>query len=123
MTAVRLTEAQRADRKLSGGDLQRQIADLAALYGWRWIHIRPAQTQHGWRTPISGPLGKGWPDLVMVNPMRQRTLAVEVKRELGDELTPDQEYVHTMLRESGWTVLVWRPSDMTSGAVQSELAR
>lgn len=121
MTA--LTEAQRADRRLSGGDLQRQITDLAAMYGWTWMHIRPAQTEHGWRTPISGPLGKGWPDLVLVNPMRGRTLAVEVKRELGDDLTADQVYVHTMLKTAGWEVQTWRPSDMTEGRILEELQR
>lgn len=119
----RLTEQQRHDRKLTGGDLQRQITDLAAMLGWTWMHIRPAQTNQGWRTPISGPLGKGWPDLVLVNPMQRRTLAVEVKRELGDDPTPDQVYVHTMLQEAGWMVQVWRPSDMTSGRILEELSR
>lgn len=118
-----LTEQQRADRRLSGGDLQRQITDLAAMYGWTWVHFRAARTERGWRVPVEGPMGKGWPDLVLVSPMRRRTLAVEVKRELSDAPTPDQEYVHTMLREAGWTVLVWRPSDMTTGRIQEELSR
>jgi VRR-NUC domain-containing protein len=120
--SVRLTEQQRADRELSELDLQRQIKDLSAMYGWLHVHIRAAQTEKGWRTPISGQLGKGWVDLVLVNPMRRRTLAVEVKRETG-ELSADQMYVHTMLRESGWQVEVWRPSDMTSGRIPEELAR
>jgi hypothetical protein len=118
-----LTEQARADRKLSGSDLQRQITDLAAMYGWAWIHIRPARTEHGWRTPIAGPLGKGWPDLVLVHTGRQRTLAIEVKRELGDELTPDQLYTHTVLRMAGWDVRVWRPSDMTAVRILEELSR
>lgn len=119
--AIRLTEQQRADRKLSGIDLQRQIRDLSAMYGWLHMHVRPAQTTQGWRTPVTGQLGKGWPDLTLVNPMRRRTLAVEVKREF-EPLSADQEYVHTMLRAAGWTVFVWRPSDMSSGAIQKELA-
>lgn len=119
---TRLTEAQRADRKLLEIDLQRQIKDLGAMYGWLHVHIRKAQTNQGWRTPITGQLGKGWVDLVMVNPMRRRTIAVEVKREL-EEPTPDQVYVHTMLREAGWDVFVWRPSDMTEGRIQEELSR
>lgn len=120
---VRLTEQQRADRRLTGADLQRQITDLAAMYGWTWVHFRAARTERGWRVPVEGPLGKGWPDVVLVSPARRRTLAVEVKRELGDAPTPDQEYVHHMLREAGWTVLVWRPSDMTSGRILEELSR
>jgi hypothetical protein len=121
-TRSRLTEGQRADRALTERDFQRQVTDLAAMLGWTWLHIRPAQTEHGWRTPISGPLGKGWPDLVLVSPMRRRTIAAELKRELGGDPTPDQAYVHSMLEAAGWTVRVWRPSDMTAGRIQSELA-
>lgn len=123
MGALRLTEQQRADRRLTGGDLQRQITDLAAMYGWAHVHFRAARTERGWRVPVEGPLGKGWPDLVLVSPMRRRTLAIEVKRELGDAPTPDQVYVHTILQEAGWTVRVWRPSDMTSGRILEELSR
>jgi hypothetical protein len=118
-----LTDVERADRKLSGIDLQRQIVELGAMLGWLHMHVRPAQTAHGWRTPITGQLGKGWPDLVMVQPLRRRTLAVEVKRQLGDPLTPDQEFVHRILREAGWTVAVWKPSDMSDGTIQAELSR
>lgn len=123
MTAQRLTEQQRADRRLTGGDLQRQITDLAAMLGWTWVHFRAAKTERGWRVPVEGPLGKGWPDLVLASPQRRRTLAVEVKRELSDPLTADQLYVHSMLEAAGWTVRVWRPSDMTSGRVLEELSR
>jgi hypothetical protein len=122
MATIRLTEQQRADRKLSGLDLQRQVRDLSAMYGWLHMHVRPAQTTRGWRTPVTGQLGPGWPDMVLVNPMRRRTIAVEIKREF-EELRPDQVYVHTMLREAGWTVLVWRPSDMSEGRIQEELSR
>jgi hypothetical protein len=119
----RLTVPELSDRRLSGTDLQRQITDLAAMYGWTWLHLRAARTDRGWRVPVEGPLGKGWPDLVLVNPMRGRTLAVEVKRELGDDLTADQVYVHTMLKTAGWECVVWRPSDMTAGRIQAELSR
>ena len=64
--------------------------------------------------------GEG-PDLVMIQPLKHRTMAVEVKRELSDPLTPAQAYVHRMLREAGWSVFVWKPSDMTSGRIQEEL--
>lgn len=119
--ALRLTEQQRSDRSLTEAEFQRQVTDLAALMGWTWVHFRPARTEQGWRVPVSGPLGKGWPDLVMVSPQRGRTLAVELKRELGSLPTLDQEYVHRMLEAGGWTVRVWRPSDLTSGRIQAEL--
>lgn len=121
--AGRLTDIERADRKVTGAELQGMVGELGALFGWAWIHIRPAQTSHGWRTPVEGPLGKGWPDMVLVNATRQRTLAIEIKREVDDALSPDQRYVHGVLEAAGWTVRVWRPSDLTSGAIQAELSR
>lgn len=119
----RLTEAQRQDRRTTGGDLQRMVMELGGMLGWASVHFRAAKTERGWRVPVEGPLGKGWPDLVMAHPGRGRTLAVEIKRELGDPLSPDQVYVHTVLRGAGWTVVVWRPSDLSSGAIQAELSR
>lgn len=121
LTRARLSAQERADRELTGAELQRMVTDLAEILGWRWVHFRPAQTARGWRTPVEGPLGRGWPDLVLVQPTRRRTLAVEIKRELSDEPTADQEYVHLVLRNAGWDVRVWRPSDMTSGLIEREL--
>lgn len=119
---TRLSPAEKADRALSGGDLQAQIAELAELYGWQWVHFRAARTQRGWRVPVEGPLGQGWPDLFLVHPRRRRVLAVEVKRELGDPVTAAQLAVHTALREAGLETVVWRPSDMTNGRVQAVLS-
>jgi hypothetical protein len=118
---TRLSPQQRADRRQTGTDLQRQIMELAGMLGWASVHFRPAQTGRGWRTSVEGPLGKGWPDLFLANPMRRKILAIECKRELGDDLTVDQEYVHLVLRESGVPVFVFRPSDMTEGRIQKEL--
>lgn len=118
---TRLTVAERADRALSGTDLQRQITDLAQLYGWEFVHFRAAPSKRGWRVPVEGPLGAGWPDLFLASGKRRRVLAVEVKRELGDPVTPDQVRVHTTLREAGLEVVVWRPSDMTAGRIEAVL--
>jgi VRR-NUC domain-containing protein len=122
LTRARLSDQQRADRSLTEADFQRAVTDLAALLGWSWVHFRPAQTARGWRTPVSGPLGQGWPDLVLVSPLRRRVLAVELKRELG-AVSPDQQYVHGALEMAGLTVRVWRPSDLTSGEIEQELRR
>lgn len=119
----RLTPQQRQDRALTGGELQRMVMELAGLYGYASVHFRAAKTERGWRVPVEGPLGKGWPDLVLVNPLKRRTIAAEIKRELGDDPTPDQVYVHSVLARAGWHVVVWRPSDLSSGAIQEELSR
>lgn len=122
LTRARLSAQERADRALTEAEFQRAVTDLAAILGWSWVHFRPAQTARGWRTPVEGPLGQGWPDLVLVSPLRRRFLAVELKRELG-ALSPDQEQVHRILEAGGLTVRVWRPSDLTAGAVEAELRR
>jgi hypothetical protein len=123
VTAVRLTEAERADRRTTGGELQRMVMELGGLLGWAGVHFRAARTERGWRVPVEGPLGRGWPDLVLVHPGHRRTLAVEIKREVDDALSPDQRYVHSVLAAAGWSVFVWRPSDLTEGRIQEELSR
>jgi hypothetical protein len=119
----RLTDQERADRKLTGGELQRQITDLATIFGWSWCHWRALKNGRGfWQVPVEGPLGEGWPDLFLAHPVKQRVLLVEVKRELGDPLTAAQVGVHQLLRHAGLEVEVWRPSDMTAGTIQAALA-
>lgn len=117
----RLTPAQVADRALTGAELQRQITDLAEIYGWTWVHFRAAKTNRGWRVPVEGPLGEGWPDLFLAKAGRG-ILGIEIKRELGDAPTFAQEWVHDQLRAAGLEVFVFRPSDMTAGRVQAALS-
>lgn len=102
----------------SESDFQRQVTDLAEILGWTWVHFRPAQTSKGWRTPVSGPLGKGWPDLVLVREKDRRLMFVELKRN-GAPLSPEQHKVWCQLTniigghapEPEVTVWVWRPED------------
>ena len=75
----------------------RQVTDLAEIYGWSWVHFRPAQTSKGWRTPVSGPLGKGWVDLLMVRERDQRLVFAELKADNG-KLSPEQERVSAVLQ-------------------------
>jgi hypothetical protein len=101
-------------------DLQRCVTDMAALFGWSHVHFRPAQTRKGWRVPVEGPLGAGWPDLVLVRVRDRRLLFVELKRELG-QVSADQAAVLAALGAVAEAV-VWRPSDLTDGRVQAVLA-
>lgn len=106
-------------------DLQRQVVQLAEMLGWEHIHFRPAQTKHGWRTPGSGSMAKGWPDLTLVRPRDRRLIFAELKAE-GQKPTPAQLDVLTALQALDWRgapkpepfswmakveVYVWRPSD------------
>lgn len=88
-----------------------QVTQLAELRGWQWAHFRPAMTAKGWRTPVSGPLGKGWPDLVLVR--RDRIIFAELKADRG-ALTADQERVLRLLDDVDPSdemvkVHIWRP--------------
>jgi hypothetical protein len=92
-------------------DLQRLVTDAASVLGWHWVHFRPAQTAHGWRTPVQGPLGEGWPDLFLARPRDGRLLAVELKSDKGT-VTADQLAVHAVLIAAGLDVRVVRPADV-----------
>jgi hypothetical protein len=103
---------------MSEADLQHAVTDIAAVYGWSWVHHRPAQTSHGWRTPVSGPMGKGWPDICFARP--GRFLVAELKA-AGAKCTPEQAAVHEILRAAGVEVKVWWPKDLDNGAILEAL--
>lgn len=108
--------------ELTEAEFQSQVCQLAELYGWSWAHFRPAMTKYGWRTPVSGPLGAGWPDLVMVR--GDRLVFVELKRD-RTKPTGLQDTVLTILSQTRAEVYVWRPRDwdlvmeVLTGASQS----
>lgn len=121
--AARLTDEQRRLRDLSEEEFRAQVNDVAAIYGWEWMFVKPLRAAGGiWKTPTFGTLGKGWPDTVFIRPRDRRILFVEFKRELG-KVEPDQERVLEVLRSLETTspfgpalvgqieVHVWRPSD------------
>lgn len=85
-----------------------QVTELAEMLGWTWAHFRPAQTTKGWRTPVSGPMGKGFPDLIMAR--GDRLIFAELKAQDG-RLTPEQRAALDVLRPA-CEVHVWRPTDL-----------
>lgn len=90
-------------------DLQAQVIDLAEKWlHWRVVHFRPARTSQGWRTPVQGSMGKGWPDLILVR--RTTIIAAELKSDKG-KLTPEQVDVLVVLAGAGVETHVWRPRD------------
>lgn len=92
---------------ISERDFLRQVCELASFRGWEWLHLRPGMTRDSWRTPISGSLGKGWPDLVLVR--SDRILFVELKRD-GLDATSEQWSVLRVLAPIG-ECYVWHPAD------------
>ena len=54
----------------------------------------------------------GVPDLVLPgSDSRWRCLAIEMKRQKGGKVSPEQESWHTLLRSCGWKVLVCHGCD------------
>lgn len=86
---------------------------LADQLGWEHIGFRPAQTKFGYRTPGTGTMAKGWPDLTLVHPRTRRLLFVELKGDDG-KLDPEQVRVLDVLRRlpSPVEVHTWWPDDI-----------
>jgi len=76
--------------------------------GWSWVHFRSARTDKGWRTPVSGPLGQGWPDLILIR--GARAIAAELKSQ-GGRVSEDQLRVLGILAGAGFETHTWRPAD------------
>lgn len=93
-----------------------QITELATLRGWEWFHCRPARTLDSWRTPGSGTMARGWPDLCLVR--GSRLIFMEVKRDSG-KTTPEQDRVLNALA-GAVTVYIVRPADW--GLIESVLS-
>lgn len=95
-----------------------QVAPLAAMYGVQWFHPRPGRTVKGWRTPVQGPGGAGYPDLTLWGP---GGFALRECKGNSGSLSPVQRQRHAELAAAGVDVGVWRPRDVISGRVVAEL--
>jgi hypothetical protein len=87
-----------------------QVTQLAEIRGFLWMHVRAGRTDTSWRTPMSGPLGKGWPDLVLARPRDRRFMLVELKRD-ASQPTDHQRQVLRALESCVAEVYLWRPRD------------
>lgn len=90
-------------------DLQRSVVELARIFGWETMHVRPTLggRRHGWTTSTTL---KGWPDLTLIRP--PRLIFAELKSATG-RLTPEQQSVMDLLsRCVGVETYVWRPGDL-----------
>ncbi len=84
---------------------------LLGLGGWTWTHSRPARTEHGWVTAISGD--KGFPDYVCVRETRLGTyelIFIELKGD-GGKVSAEQQTWIDLLRKAGQRVYVFYPAD------------
>lgn len=105
--------------RLSEAEFQSQVLELAGLLGYETLHLRGAWTAKGYRVPVQGTLGKGWPDLVLLRARDRRLIFVELKAD-GAKTTPEQDTVLGLLGTLATTdhgplvpqieVWVWKPS-------------
>ncbi len=97
----------RPQLRLTEAEFQRQVIEVAHIFGWRVAHFRPAMTQRGtWITPVQAD-GKGFPDLVMVR--GERLIFAELKQDKA-RLTAEQIGWLDELSATKAEVYTWRPS-------------
>lgn len=96
-------------------DLLRGVLDIMRMFGYRTLHLRPARTSKGWRTPVQGD-GEGWPDVFAVR--GHRLVAAELKSKRG-AVTVEQTAWLVQLRAAGVETFVWRPEDFPDRIVEA----
>ncbi len=87
-------------------EFQRVITDALDHTAWKWTHVYPLRTAHGWRT---GTTWRGWPDLTALR--GPYLLAIEIKTDAG---RADPEQIDCLTRFSvvaGARAWVLRPRD------------
>lgn len=85
-------------------DLQRQVLDLAKLFGWRPYHPFLSKWSE-----------KGFPDLTLVRP--PRLVFAELKRDKAKTTPAQDEWLQLLGACLGVETYVWRPQDLEQIAV------
>ena len=83
-------------------EFQTWVTDALDLHGWLYCHFRPARTDHGWRTALSG--APGFPDIVAVKD--RRVLFIELKSDKGKLSDAQMTWAFSLPNYH-----LWRPSD------------
>lgn len=92
-------------KRITEGEFQETVIGLAKIHGWRVSHFRPAWTEQGWRTPLSGHTG--FPDLALAR--SSRVILAELKTQRG-KVTQDQQAWADAIGPEMYRL--WRPSDL-----------
>lgn len=79
-------------------EFQRQVTDLAAIFGWSCYHPQLSKWSE-----------RGWPDLALVRP--PRLVFAELKRENGRTTVHQDRWLGLLRAVPGVEVFLWRPSD------------
>lgn len=96
---------------MTEAEWQSQVLEVAALYGWRHLHVRRSIGKgKRWVTATNVD---GWPDLFLWNVRRPGAglVALELKSE-GGKPTDEQVQVLAELDAAGVRTMIARPSDL-----------
>lgn len=103
---------------MTEAELTSVVLELLDVLGWRAMHIRPARTAAGWRTPLQGPTAIGFADIIAVKGDRTVIAELKVKR---NEVTVDQQAWLDAFELAGHEVHVWRDVDWLDGTIGRQL--
>lgn len=93
---------------MSEDELLATVREIAATLGWRTMHqLHSIGTE------------PGWPDLVLV---RDRRLLIRELKSMRGRVTPAQDVWLTELALTGVDAGVWRPDQLLSGLILTELS-
>ncbi|MGP5725859.1 VRR-NUC domain-containing protein [Arthrobacter rhombi] len=92
-------------------EFQEQVLNAAQALGWSLRY-------HVFDSRRSEP---GFPDLVLVHPVRRWVLFRELKTEKGRTTAKQDDWING-LNGAGMDAGVWRPRDWASNLIQSELS-
>ena len=99
----------RKPRKSFELDLQSEVVEELQERGYMVLHIRPARTAGGWRTPIAAD-GVGYPDITAVHPLTGNVYVLELKSDDGTVADAQLVWLRAWRRVPGVTALIVRPS-------------
>lgn len=119
-----MTQAERKKLMKIGSitheELCKAIADAAHRYGWHVAGFRTVRVQRKdgtvyFETPVKED-GRGFPDLLLLNDEKKRSLVIEVKVK-NDKLKPEQRAWLEMFDRCGIPAYEIREQDWIDGTV------
>jgi len=83
-----------------------QVESLLYIFGWTWQHQRPAKTEKGYRTAISGK--QGFPDYcaARIKDGKRQVIFAELKSETNE---PTCDQIDWLRVTGGY---LWRPGNL-----------
>ena len=95
---------------MNHGEWQQQVTDMAAVYGWQFLHVRKSIGKgKRWQTTTNI---RGWPDLLL---WKAGMGFVGLELKVGkDKPTPEQLAVLDTLEAAGAKALVAYPEDLAA---------